>query len=90
MVLERIGELVIKPRTGHGGHGVVIGPHAKGEDLDSTAAALRRAPELYIAQETVMLSRHPTVTEGASSCGTSTCARSRSRPARACTCCPAG
>jgi uncharacterized circularly permuted ATP-grasp superfamily protein len=64
MVLERIGELVIKPRTGHGGHGVVIGPHAKAEDLDSTAAALRRAPELYIAQETVMLSRHPTVTDG--------------------------
>jgi uncharacterized circularly permuted ATP-grasp superfamily protein len=61
MVLERIGELVIKPRTGHGGHGVVIGPHAKAEDLERTAAALRRAPELYIAQETVMLSRHPTV-----------------------------
>jgi uncharacterized circularly permuted ATP-grasp superfamily protein len=64
MVLERIGELVIKPRTGHGGHGVVIGPHAKREDLDRTAAALRSAPERYIAQETVMLSRHPTVTDG--------------------------
>ena len=61
MVLERIGELVVKPRTGHGGHGVVIGPHAKREDLDRTAAALQRAPELFIAQETVMLSRHPTV-----------------------------
>ncbi len=64
MVLERIGELVIKPRTGHGGHGVVIGPHAEQEDLDSTAATLKRAPELFIAQETVMLSRHPTVTDG--------------------------
>ena len=42
MVVERIGELVIKPRTGHGGHGVVIGPHAQREDLDRTAAALRR------------------------------------------------
>jgi uncharacterized circularly permuted ATP-grasp superfamily protein len=61
MVLERIGELVIKPRTGHGGHGVVIGPHAKREDLDRTAVALARAPELFVAQETVMLSRHPTV-----------------------------
>ena len=61
MVLERIDELVVKPRTGHGGHGVVIGPHAKREDLERTAAALRRAPELFIAQETVMLSRHPTV-----------------------------
>ncbi len=64
MVLERIGELVVKPRTGHGGHGVVIGPHAKREDLDRTAAALQRAPELFIAQETVMLSRHPTVVTG--------------------------
>jgi len=61
MVLERIGELVVKPRTGHGGHGVVIGPHAKQEDLVSTAAALEQTPELFIAQETVMLSRHPTV-----------------------------
>jgi uncharacterized circularly permuted ATP-grasp superfamily protein len=64
MVLERIGELVVKPRTGHGGHGVVIGPHTKPEDLDRTAAALARAPELFIAQETVMLSRHPTVVTG--------------------------
>jgi uncharacterized circularly permuted ATP-grasp superfamily protein len=64
MVLERIGELVVKPRTGHGGHGVVIGPHAKQEDLERTAAALARAPELFIAQETVMLSRHPTVVSG--------------------------
>lgn len=64
MVLERIDELVIKPRTGHGGHGVVIGPHARPEDLRATAAALKSAPERYIAQETVMLSRHPTVTDG--------------------------
>jgi uncharacterized circularly permuted ATP-grasp superfamily protein len=64
MVLQRIDELVIKPRTGHGGHGVVIGPHAQPEDLRSTAEALSRAPERFIAQETVMLSRHPTVTDG--------------------------
>jgi uncharacterized circularly permuted ATP-grasp superfamily protein len=64
MVVERIDELVIKPRTGHGGNGVVIGPHAQKEDLDRTAAALRAAPQRFIAQETVMLSRHPTVTDG--------------------------
>ena len=33
MILERIDELVVKPRTGHGGFGVVIGPHAAPEDL---------------------------------------------------------
>jgi uncharacterized circularly permuted ATP-grasp superfamily protein len=64
MILQRIDELVIKPRTGHGGHGVVIGPHARPEDLRSTAEVLSRAPERFIAQETVMLSRHPTVTDG--------------------------
>jgi uncharacterized circularly permuted ATP-grasp superfamily protein len=64
MVLGRIDELVVKPRTGHGGHGVVIGPHARAEDLEKTAAALRSAPEQFIAQEMVMLSRHPTVTDG--------------------------
>ena len=64
MVLERIDELVIKPRTGHGGYGVVIGPHAQHEDLRRTAAALAAAPERFVAQETVMLSRHPTVTDG--------------------------
>jgi uncharacterized circularly permuted ATP-grasp superfamily protein len=64
MILKRVDELVIKPRTGHGGHGVVIGPHARAEDLEKTAAALRSAPEQFIAQETVMLSRHPTVTDG--------------------------
>jgi uncharacterized circularly permuted ATP-grasp superfamily protein len=64
MILERIGELVIKPRSGHGGYGVVIGPHAQSEDLRRTAGELVRSPESFVAQETVMLSRHPTVTEG--------------------------
>ena len=64
MILERIGELVIKPRVGHGGHGVVIGPHARREDLRTTARALAGAPSRFVAQETIMLSRHPTVTDG--------------------------
>jgi uncharacterized circularly permuted ATP-grasp superfamily protein len=64
MVLERIAELVVKPRSGHGGYGVVIGPHAREEDLRKTAAELQAAPERFVAQETVMLSRHPTVTDG--------------------------
>jgi uncharacterized circularly permuted ATP-grasp superfamily protein len=64
MVLERISELVVKPRSGHGGYGVVIGPHAREEDLRKTAAELKAAPERFVAQETVMLSRHPTVTDG--------------------------
>jgi uncharacterized circularly permuted ATP-grasp superfamily protein len=64
MVLERIDELVIKPRSGHGGYGVVICPHARPEDVRAVAAKLARSPERFIAQETVMLSRHPTVVDG--------------------------
>lgn len=64
MILERIGELVVKPRSGHGGYGVVVGPHARAEDLRATAERLQAAPERFVAQETVMLSRHPTVIDG--------------------------
>jgi uncharacterized circularly permuted ATP-grasp superfamily protein len=64
MVLDRIDELVVKPRSGHGGYGVVVGPHAQPEDLRKTAEELRRAPERFVAQETVSLSRHPTVIDG--------------------------
>jgi uncharacterized circularly permuted ATP-grasp superfamily protein len=63
-ILERLDELVVKPRGGHGGYGVVIGPRAHAKELEEAAAALSAAPERYIAQETIMLSRHPTVTDG--------------------------
>ncbi len=64
MILERLDELVVKPRSGHGGYGVVIGPHARSEDLRKTAEELKASPEDFVAQETVMLSRHPTVIDG--------------------------
>jgi uncharacterized circularly permuted ATP-grasp superfamily protein len=60
-VLERLDELVIKPRTGFGGYGVVIVPHATREDRDRVERAVRSNPRRYIAQETIGLSRHPTV-----------------------------
>ena len=63
-VLDRLDELVFKPRTGHGGHGVVVGPHAKVADLRDLSHAIRRDPHDYVAQDTVMLSRHPTVIDG--------------------------
>jgi uncharacterized circularly permuted ATP-grasp superfamily protein len=59
--LERLGELVVKPRTGYGGHGVVIVPHASREDRERVERAIRSEPARFIAQETVGLSRHPTV-----------------------------
>ena len=63
-VLERLEELVVKPRTGHGGHGVVVGPHADVADLRKVAQAIRRDPHDYVAQDTILLSRHPTVIDG--------------------------
>ena len=64
MILDRIDELVIKPRSGHGGYGVVIAPHARREDVRKAADELAADPEAFVAQETVMLSRHPTVVDG--------------------------
>ncbi|HLB21481.1 MAG TPA: circularly permuted type 2 ATP-grasp protein [Solirubrobacteraceae bacterium] len=64
MILDRIDELVIKPRSGHGGYGVVVAPHAEAADVRRVAGELADAPERFVAQETVMLSRHPTVSDG--------------------------
>jgi uncharacterized circularly permuted ATP-grasp superfamily protein len=60
-VLDRINELVIKPRSGHGGHGVVVAPHAEEDDVRAVAEAVDADPASFVAQETVMISTHPTV-----------------------------
>ena len=61
MALERIGELVVKPRGGHGGIGVVVGPRADRRTLAAVSRELAAAPQRFIVQETVQLSRQPTV-----------------------------
>jgi uncharacterized circularly permuted ATP-grasp superfamily protein len=63
--LDRIEELVVKPRAGYGGEGVVICPHAEPADVERIRAAVREAPQEYIAQELIELSCHPTVVDGA-------------------------
>ncbi len=63
-VLGRLRDFVIKPRAGHGGRGVVICLHAERADLLQVAEDVRQEPARYIAQETVLLSRHPTVVGG--------------------------
>jgi uncharacterized circularly permuted ATP-grasp superfamily protein len=63
-IIARLDELVVKPRHGHGGIGVVIGPHATEEDRAILATELRRDPSGHIAQPTVTLSVHPTVIDG--------------------------
>jgi uncharacterized circularly permuted ATP-grasp superfamily protein len=63
--LGRLDDLVIKPRSGYGGHGVVVCRHASREDRARAAREVRADPAAFVAQETVMLSTHPTVVDGA-------------------------
>ncbi|MGI8330553.1 glutamate--cysteine ligase [Actinomadura scrupuli] len=62
--LDRLGELVVKPVDGYGGHGVVIGPDASAAELAEARAAILADPDRWIAQETVALSTHPTFVDG--------------------------
>jgi uncharacterized circularly permuted ATP-grasp superfamily protein len=62
--LDRLEELVVKPRAGYGGMGVVIAPHAQPADRDRARADLRAEPGAYVAQELITLSTHPTVVDG--------------------------
>ncbi|MGY1770954.1 circularly permuted type 2 ATP-grasp protein [Blastococcus sp. SYSU D00813] len=63
--LDRLPELVLKPRWGSGGWGVLIGPRADAGQLERARAAVVAAPGRWIAQEPVALSTHPTVVDGA-------------------------
>jgi carboxylate-amine ligase len=62
--LDELGSLVVKPRRGHGGIGVVICPHAEPEDVEAVRDAIVAAPDDYVAQPLIDLSVHPTVVDG--------------------------
>jgi carboxylate-amine ligase len=62
--LDRLDELVLKPRDGHGGRGVLIGPSADAAQLREAAETVRADPADWTAQEVVRLSTHPTVIDG--------------------------
>jgi uncharacterized circularly permuted ATP-grasp superfamily protein len=59
--MERLDELVVKPRGGFGGHGVTIMPRASEPERKRAVAVTRRRPEHFIAQEPVEISSHPTI-----------------------------
>jgi uncharacterized circularly permuted ATP-grasp superfamily protein len=62
--LDRLPELVAKPRDGAGGEGVVIGPTASAEQLAATREAMRGEPRRWIVQDVVALSTQPTIVDG--------------------------
>jgi uncharacterized circularly permuted ATP-grasp superfamily protein len=59
-VLDRLGQMVVKPTSESGGKGVFIGPAATAEEIERQAEELTRRPERWIAQELVRLSTCPT------------------------------
>jgi uncharacterized circularly permuted ATP-grasp superfamily protein len=59
-VLERLGEMVVKPTSESGGKGVFIGPSATDEEIARQADKIMREPERWIAQDLVRLSTVPT------------------------------
>ncbi|HET7478055.1 MAG TPA: circularly permuted type 2 ATP-grasp protein [Rubrobacteraceae bacterium] len=56
--LDRLPELVLKPREGYGGLGVIIGPEADRETLDEARRNVEKNPEGFVAQECLDFSMH--------------------------------
>ncbi len=59
-VLAHLEELVVKEVHGAGGYGMLVGPAATRAEVERFRAALRAAPDNYIAQPTLSLSSCPT------------------------------
>jgi uncharacterized circularly permuted ATP-grasp superfamily protein len=59
-VLDRVGELVIKPVEGSGGYGIVFGPHASAKELNDISKSIIDDPRGWIAQPMMQLSTVPT------------------------------
>jgi carboxylate-amine ligase len=62
--LERLDELVLKPRGEMGGEGVLLWQEAGEAERARTLAAIEADPAGFVAQERVSLSTHPTVIDG--------------------------
>ena len=61
-VRDRLHELVVKPVDGSGGAGVMIGPDLDETEIAAMRAEVEAAPHLFIAQEVIRFSSHPTLT----------------------------
>jgi len=57
-VLERLPEMVVKPREGYGAQGIMVGPEALPDDIDAARRDINRDPTQFIAQETLDFSTH--------------------------------
>jgi uncharacterized circularly permuted ATP-grasp superfamily protein len=57
-VLERLPEMVVKPREGYGAQGILVGPEAHPDDIDAARRNIHRDPTQFVAQETLDFSTH--------------------------------
>jgi uncharacterized circularly permuted ATP-grasp superfamily protein len=62
--LQELEDLVIKPRSGMGGEGVVVWSQATEREREERLAALEKSPHELVAQRRVELSCHPTLSDG--------------------------
>ncbi len=62
-VLDHLNELVVKEVHGSGGYGMLVGPKATKEMVETFRAKITSHPENYIAQPTLALSTTPTFVE---------------------------
>lgn len=62
-VLENLKDLVVKEANGAGGYGMLIGPSASKEEIESFRKKVQSAPRNFIAQPVLGLSRVPTMVD---------------------------
>jgi len=56
--LERLPELVLKPREGYGAQGLLIGPEADQEEIEDARRNAHNDPIGFVVQETLEFSTH--------------------------------
>jgi uncharacterized circularly permuted ATP-grasp superfamily protein len=62
-VLDHLDELVVKEVNGSGGYGMLVGPHATKDEIETFRRRLKAQPEGFIAQPTLSLSTVPCFVE---------------------------
>ena len=64
-ILANLGDLVVKAANESGGYGMLMGPAASKDEIESFRGRIIADPRNYIAQPVIALSRSPTWCEGA-------------------------
>jgi len=63
-ILENLPKLVVKAANESGGYGMLMGPKASAQEIETFRERIEADPRNYIAQPMISLSRHPTHVDG--------------------------